>query len=176
MKVLLDENIPHKLRDCLPQHEVKSVAYCGWGGLKNGELLKAAQDAGFDSLCHRGPETRVPAKCRGSESRRHSPVRTPLADHQALHPGNFGCSRSRRSRNVVTGQLRKLSQEKTLNWLGWKPVKRGLVRDPGDWKWSSFRHYAFREMGVVEIESEWTGRDRELKATGGQPRVFLCPS
>jgi len=37
-------------------------------------------------------------------------------------------------------------------------------------------HYAFREMGVVEIESEWTGRDRELKVTGGQPRVFLCPS
>ena len=63
-----------------------------------------------------------------------------------------------------------------LRWLGWKPVKRGLVRDPGDWKWSSFRHYAFREMGVVEIESEWTGRDRELKVTGGQPRVFLCLS
>ena len=38
------------------------------------------------------------------------------------------------------------------------------------------RHYAFREMGVVEIESEWTGRDRELKVTGGQPRVFLSPS
>jgi len=37
------------------------------------------------------------------------------------------------------------------------------------------RHYAFREMGVVEIESEWTGRDREFKVTGGQPRVFLCP-
>jgi putative transposase len=63
-----------------------------------------------------------------------------------------------------------------LRYLHRNPVKRGLVREPGDWKWSSFRHYAFREMGVVEIESEWTGRDRELKATGGQPRVFLCPS
>jgi len=31
------------------------------------------------------------------------------------------------------------------------------------------------EMCVVVIESEWTGRDRELKVTGGQPRVFLCP-
>ena len=62
-----------------------------------------------------------------------------------------------------------------LRYLHRNPVKRGLVRDPGDWKWSSFRHYAFREMGVVEIESEWTGRDRELKVTGGQPRVFLCP-
>ena len=63
-----------------------------------------------------------------------------------------------------------------LRYLHRNPVKRGLVREPGDWKWSSFRHYAFREMGVVEIESEWTGRDRELKVTGGQPRVFLCPS
>lgn len=63
-----------------------------------------------------------------------------------------------------------------LRYLHRNPVKRGLVRDPGDWKWSSFRHYAFREVGVVEIESEWTGRDRELKATGAQPRVFLCPS
>ena len=63
-----------------------------------------------------------------------------------------------------------------LRYLHRNPVKRGLVREPGDWKWSSFRHYAFREMGVVEIESEWTGRDRELKAAGGRPRVFLSPS
>ena len=62
-----------------------------------------------------------------------------------------------------------------LCYLHRNPVKRGLVREAGDWKWSSFRHYAFREMGVVEIESEWTGRDRELTATGAKPRVFLCP-
>jgi len=54
-----------------------------------------------------------------------------------------------------------------LRYLPRNPVKRGLVCDPGDWKWSSFRHYAFREVGVVEIESEWTGRDRELMMTGG---------
>ncbi len=62
-----------------------------------------------------------------------------------------------------------------LGYLHRNPVKRGLVADPGDWKWSSFRHYAFCKMGVVEIESEWTGRDRELKMTGGAPRVFLSP-
>jgi hypothetical protein len=26
--------------------------------------------------------------------------------------------------------------------LGWKPVTRGLVAKPEDWKWSSFLHYA----------------------------------
>jgi hypothetical protein len=51
-------------------------------------------------------------------------------------------------------------------------VKRGLVKEPGDWEWSSFRHYAFRENGVVEIESEWTGRDRELKMLGGPARTL----
>ena len=62
-----------------------------------------------------------------------------------------------------------------LRYLHRNPVKRGLVKEPGDWKWSSFRHYAFRELGVVEIESDWTARDRELKITGGRPRIFLCP-
>ena len=62
-----------------------------------------------------------------------------------------------------------------LRYLHRNPVKRGLVKDPGEWKWSSFRHYAFREIGVVEIESEWTARDRELKMSGGPPRIFLCP-
>jgi hypothetical protein len=30
-------------------------------------------------------------------------------------------------------------------------------------------------MSVVEIESEWTARDRELKVFGGAARIFLCP-
>jgi len=49
MKVLLDEDLPHKLRPRLPG-EVFTVAYLGWGGLKNGELLKAAEEAGIDVL------------------------------------------------------------------------------------------------------------------------------
>ena len=48
MRVLLDENVPHKLRAHLAQHETVTVAYLGWGGLKNGELLKAAEEAAFD--------------------------------------------------------------------------------------------------------------------------------
>ena len=62
-----------------------------------------------------------------------------------------------------------------LRYLHRNPVKRGLVKEPGDWKWSSFRHYALREVGVVEIESEWTARDRETKLTGGPVRTFLIP-
>ena len=32
----------------------------------------------------------------------------------------------------------------------------GLCARPEDWRWSSFRHYAMREFGPVEIESQWT--------------------
>ena len=38
--------MPHKLRHHLPS-EVFTIAYLGWGGLKNGELLKAAEEACF---------------------------------------------------------------------------------------------------------------------------------
>jgi putative transposase len=60
-----------------------------------------------------------------------------------------------------------------LRYLHRNPVERGLVVNPEDWKWSSYRHYAFRETGVVEIESQWTATDREQKASGGPERIFL---
>ena len=60
-----------------------------------------------------------------------------------------------------------------LRYLHRNPVKRGLVSLPEEWKWSSYRHYALREIGIVEIESEWTARDRELRE--GETRLFLTP-
>ena len=62
-----------------------------------------------------------------------------------------------------------------LRYLHRNPVKRGLVPSPEEWQWSSYRHYARRETGIVEIESEWTARDREQKARGGAERTFLRP-
>jgi putative transposase len=61
-----------------------------------------------------------------------------------------------------------------LRYMHRNPVKRGLVEKPEDWAWSSFRHYATGVEGVVEIESEWTGRRRERM---GMPlRVKLVPT
>jgi hypothetical protein len=50
VKVLLDENIPHDVRPFLAHHETFTVAYMGWGGLKNGKLLDTAETAGFGVL------------------------------------------------------------------------------------------------------------------------------
>ena len=48
MKVLLDENLAHRLRKNLSAHEVFTVSYKGWAGLKNGELLRTAENDGIE--------------------------------------------------------------------------------------------------------------------------------
>ena len=40
-----------------------------------------------------------------------------------------------------------------LRYMHRNPVKRGLVKRPEDWKWSSFRYYWFGEEGPVKIGS-----------------------
>lgn len=48
-----------------------------------------------------------------------------------------------------------------LAYMHWNPVRRGLVKKPQQWPWSSFRHCLTGEEGVVEIESQWTARKRD---------------
>jgi len=51
LKILLDENMPHQLRGHLPNHDVSTAVYVGFGGFTNGELLQAAKlrDSKFSS-------------------------------------------------------------------------------------------------------------------------------
>jgi len=49
MKILLDENLPRKLKaDFGSEYEVKTVRDMGWPGKKNGELLGLIVFNGFD--------------------------------------------------------------------------------------------------------------------------------
>jgi predicted nuclease of predicted toxin-antitoxin system len=48
VKVIFDQNIPRRLRDHLPSHEVKTAREMGWAEARNGEFLRAAEDAGFN--------------------------------------------------------------------------------------------------------------------------------
>ncbi|HYA16797.1 MAG TPA: DUF5615 family PIN-like protein [Bryobacteraceae bacterium] len=50
MRIILDESVPQKLRLLIEGHTVVTVAFQGWSGLKNGELLTAAEQAGFELL------------------------------------------------------------------------------------------------------------------------------
>jgi putative transposase len=38
-----------------------------------------------------------------------------------------------------------------LEYMHHNPVKRGLVKKPGDWKWSSFWFYEKGEGGLVAV-------------------------
>lgn len=50
MKVLFDVNMPRPLRRELPGHEVVTAQAMGWGELENGDLIAAAEKAGFPAL------------------------------------------------------------------------------------------------------------------------------
>lgn len=50
MRLLLDENLPKRLKLDFPGHEVYSVREMGWNGVKNGVLLKLLSENSFDVL------------------------------------------------------------------------------------------------------------------------------
>jgi putative transposase len=64
--------------------------------------------------------------------------------------------------NVFCGE--KLKEK--LRYIHRNPVERGLVAAPEEYRWSSFRHYAMGERGVIEVESAWTARWREGQSPG----------
>jgi hypothetical protein len=50
LKVLFDVNVPRRLRGLLLDDEVSTAQEEGWATLENGELLRAAEQAGFDVM------------------------------------------------------------------------------------------------------------------------------
>jgi predicted nuclease of predicted toxin-antitoxin system len=50
MKLLLDENLPKRLKFDFPEHEVYTVRDKQWNGIKNGEPLNLMIEDFFDAL------------------------------------------------------------------------------------------------------------------------------
>jgi sorbitol-specific phosphotransferase system component IIA len=50
MKILFDQATPVPIRSYLALHSVHTAAQRGWDTLRNGDLLTAAEEAGFDVL------------------------------------------------------------------------------------------------------------------------------
>ncbi len=50
MKLLLDENLPKRLKSDFPEHEIYTVRDMGWDGQSNGALMQSLIAAGFDVL------------------------------------------------------------------------------------------------------------------------------
>jgi predicted nuclease of predicted toxin-antitoxin system len=50
MRILFDQGVPAPLRRELTNHDIVTAYEVGWHELRNGDLLAAAQSAGFDVL------------------------------------------------------------------------------------------------------------------------------
>ena len=50
MRLLLDENLPKRLKHDLKEHEIYTVADKGWTGISNGKLLQLLIENQFDAL------------------------------------------------------------------------------------------------------------------------------
>jgi hypothetical protein len=50
MRLLLDENLPKRLKQDLREYEVYTTADKGWTGISNGKLLELLIENGFDAL------------------------------------------------------------------------------------------------------------------------------
>jgi predicted nuclease of predicted toxin-antitoxin system len=50
MKLLLDENLPKRLKTDFANHEIYTVRDKGWNGIKNGQLLQMMAENGFHAL------------------------------------------------------------------------------------------------------------------------------
>jgi hypothetical protein len=48
VRVLFDQGTPAPLRKALPDHQVETAFERGWSQLQNGELIAAAESAGFE--------------------------------------------------------------------------------------------------------------------------------
>jgi len=50
MRILFDQGTPVPIRRALENHTVKTARQQGWSTLLNGDLIRAAEKAGFDVL------------------------------------------------------------------------------------------------------------------------------
>ncbi len=50
MLILFDQGTPIGIRDSLSEHIIKTANQQGWSTLLNGDLLRVAEEAGFDVL------------------------------------------------------------------------------------------------------------------------------
>ena len=63
-------------------------------------------------------------------------------------------------------------EREKLRYMHRNPVKRGLVESPEQWKWSSFRFYAYGEPGLVKVNELFLSHPSKI-AKGGAPTARM---
>jgi REP element-mobilizing transposase RayT len=61
------------------------------------------------------------------------------------------------------GQQKEIEK---LKYMHRNPVVRGLATSPEEWRWSSYRSYAYGETGLVRI-NDWTWWEEKIRQSAG---------
>ena len=89
---------------------------------------------------HENPES---AWCARMQKR----LELPASVH---HPAHYRVWQ-RRFYDMNVWSQKKLLEK--LNYMHNNPVKRGLVAEPGDWPWSSWRFYHLGDCSILEMDA-----------------------
>jgi hypothetical protein len=65
MRIIFDQATPVPIRQYLKDHQVRTASQQGWDKLRNGDLLTAAEEAGFDLLLTTDKNIRYQQKLAG---------------------------------------------------------------------------------------------------------------
>ena len=103
MKVLLDECVPVQVRRALTGHEVATAQQMGWGGISNGDLLAAAENAGFDLFILADKNLRYQQNMAG----RRLPILELWTNHRPTLEKHFAAIRAA-AESMQPGEYRQL--------------------------------------------------------------------
>jgi hypothetical protein len=114
VRILFDQNLPHKLRTSLldrSSHEISTAAYKGWSALKNGDLLRAAERDGFDVFVTGDTTLVLEQKPDQPEAGDRNPIDQQLAHHKGQSSRNPRRDQSSHSRVVRDCRVRPVQPE-----------------------------------------------------------------
>lgn len=103
MRVLLDECVPVQLRHALSGHEVSTAQEMGWGGIGNGDLLAAAESAGFDLFILADKNLRYQQNMTG----RRLPILELWTNHRPTLENHFAAIRAA-AESMQPGEYRQI--------------------------------------------------------------------
>jgi putative transposase len=98
-------------------------------------------------------------RCSGSEE--NDPTSRAKSAREMGHPGLANHIWQRRFYDFNLWSQRK--EVEKLRYMHRNPVERGLVERPEDWRWSSFRAYAFGDVGTVRV-ADWSSWERRIRS------------
>lgn len=114
MKILLDECVPWPMHKLLPGHECVSVQKRGWGGTKNGDLLRIITLLPGSSLISLGPEVYF---CYPNGKEAAMDLTLP-AEIQKLIDERVDSGKYQTPEEVVAAAMTQLDQQESVGELG----------------------------------------------------------